>query len=176
MRRRPAAVWARREAPRDVGIRPPQTVVRREVRKGVEPKSEVRIVFSGPFENTEANRLLVSTMAATLSGNLHRTLREDEGGTYGVSVEPVFGFRPVQEYRVSIAFGCDPARADALVADTWRVIAAFKETGPSPGQLADGRLIGRAGGAGQALRVARSEVAPATPAWWRDAREGPRPR
>lgn len=36
-------------------------------------------------------------------------------------------------------------------------------------QLADGRLIGRAGGAGQALRVARSEVAPATPAWWRDA-------
>ena len=130
----------RREAPRDVGIRPPQTVVRREVRKGVEPKSEVRIVFSGPFENTEANRLLVSTMAATLSGNLHRTLREDEGGTYGVSVEPVFGFRPVPEYRVSIAFGCDPARVDALVADAWRVIAAFKESGPSRGQLADGRL------------------------------------
>ncbi len=130
----------RKETPRDVGIRSPATVVRREVRKGLEPKSQVRLVFSGPFENTEANRLLVSTMAATLSGNLHRTLREDEGGTYGVSVEPTFGFHPVQEYRVSIEFGCDPARVDALVADTWRVISQFKDSGPSSGQLADGRL------------------------------------
>lgn len=130
----------RHESPRDVGIRPPATVIKREVRKGVEPKSQVRLVFSGPFENTEANRLLINTMGATLSGNLHRTLREDEGGTYGVSVQPTFGFQPVQEYRISIEFGCDPARADALVADTWRVISAFKDSGPSRGQIADGRL------------------------------------
>ena len=129
----------RREAAKDVGIRAPATVVKREVRKGVEPKSQVSIVFSGEFENTEANRLLVSTMAATLSGNLHRTLREDLGGTYGVSVEPTFGFRPLQEYRVAISFGCDPARVDELVADTWRVIAEFKATGPSSGQISDGR-------------------------------------
>lgn len=133
----------RREAPRDVGIRTPPTIVRREVRKGVEPKSQANIVFSGEFENTEANRLLISTMAATLSGNLHRTLREDEGGTYGVSVEPTFGFRPLQEYRIAISFGCDPARVDALVADAWRVIAEFKEAGPSSSQIADGRLAAR---------------------------------
>jgi len=130
----------RREAARDVGIRPPATVVRREVTKGLEPKSQVRVVFSGPFENTEANRLLIGTMTATLSGNLHRTLREDEGGTYGVSVAPTFGFQPLQEYRVSIEFGCDPARVDGLVADMWRVISEFKNTGPSRGQIADGRL------------------------------------
>jgi len=129
----------RREAAKDVGIRAPATVVKREVRKGVEPKSQVSIVFSGEFENTEANRLLVSTMAATLSGNLHGALREDRGGTYGVSVEPTFGFRPLQEYRVAISFGCDPARVDELVADTWRVIAEFKATGPSSGQISDGR-------------------------------------
>ncbi len=121
----------RKEAAKDVGIRPPAMVVKREVRKGVEPKSEVSIVFSGEFENTEANRLLVSTMAATLSGNLHGTLREDLGGTYGVSVEPTFGFRPLQEYRVTINFGCDPARVDELVSDTWKVIADFKANGPS---------------------------------------------
>ena len=130
----------RRETPRDVGIRTPATIVRREVRKGVEPKSQASIVFSGEFESTEANRLLISTMAASLSGNLHRTLREDEGGTYGVSVEPTFGFRPIQEYRVAISFGCDPARVDALVAEAWRVIAEFKDAGPSRSQMADGRL------------------------------------
>ena len=133
----------RRETSRDVGIRTPPTVVRREVRKGVEPKSQASIVFSGEFENTEENRLLINTMAATLSGNLHRTLREDEGGTYGVSVEPSFGFRPIQEYRIAIAFGCDPARVDALVADAWRVIAEFKEAGPTSSQIADGRLAAR---------------------------------
>lgn len=36
-------------------------------------------------------------------------------------------------------------------------------------RLADGRLIGRAGGAAQAMRVARSEITPDTPEWWRDA-------
>lgn len=35
--------------------------------------------------------------------------------------------------------------------------------------LPDGRLVGRAGGAGQALRVVRAEVEPETPAWWRQA-------
>ena len=128
------------EAAKDVGIRTPTTVVRREVRKGVEPKSQVSIVFTGAFENTEANRLLVSTMAATLSGNLHRTLREDLGGTYGVSVEPAFGFHPRQEYRVSISFGCDPARVEALVDAAWQVITEFKAGGPGRGQLADAKL------------------------------------
>ncbi len=128
------------EAARDVGIRAPSTVVRRDVRKGVEPKSQVSLVFSGAFENTPANRLLVSTMAATLSGNLHRTLREDLGGTYGVSVEPAFGHEPRQEYRVSISFGCDPARVETLVAAAWQVITEFKATGPGRGQLADARL------------------------------------
>ncbi len=75
-----------------------------------------------------------------MSGNLHGTLREDLGGTYGVSVEPTFGFRPIQEYRVAISFGCDPARVDELVADTWKVIADFKANGPSSGQINDGRV------------------------------------
>ncbi len=35
--------------------------------------------------------------------------------------------------------------------------------------LSGGRLVGRAGGAAQSLRVARSDVEPETPAWWREA-------
>jgi hypothetical protein len=36
-------------------------------------------------------------MADTLGGNLQRTLREDLGGTYGVSVVPSFTKRPTEE-------------------------------------------------------------------------------
>jgi zinc protease len=42
----------RKETWRDRGIVPPKGVVTREVRRGIEPKSETRIVFTGPFEYT----------------------------------------------------------------------------------------------------------------------------
>ena len=69
----------RKEAARDVGIQPPAGVVEKHVTKGIDPKSQVSIVFTGPFQDNERNRQLVSTMAALLSGDLNRTLREDLG-------------------------------------------------------------------------------------------------
>ena len=75
----------RNESAKDVGIRPPAGIVEREVRKGIEPKSQVSIVFSGTFQNDEMHRVTLRAMAEMLSGNLHRTLREELGGTYGVS-------------------------------------------------------------------------------------------
>jgi zinc protease len=83
--------------------------------------------------------VIASAMADTLGGNLQRTLREDLGGTYGVSVEPSYQKRPTQEYRFTINFSCDPARTDALVAAAFRVIDQFKASGPSPSQAADAR-------------------------------------
>ena len=129
----------RKEAARDLGIRPPAGVVEREVRKGIEPKSQVSIVFSGAFENDEMSRLTMRVMGEMLSGNLHRTLREDLGGTYGVSVEPRFAQRPTETYRITISFACDPARTESLTRTAFRLIDEFRETGPTDAQVADGR-------------------------------------
>jgi len=129
----------RMEMVKDVGMHPPSDVVDRQVRSGIEPRSQVSIVFSGPFQNDEAHRVIASAMADTLGGNLQRTLREDLGGTYGVGVEPQFQKRPAQEYRFAINFSCDPARTDALVAAAFRVIDVFKALGPSQSQVADAR-------------------------------------
>src|SRR5207237_5852527 len=38
----------RGEMPRDVGIRPPAGVVEKRVSKGVDPRSQVSVVFTGP--------------------------------------------------------------------------------------------------------------------------------
>jgi zinc protease len=70
-----------------------------------------------------------------LGGNLHRTLREDMGGTYGVNVEPQFSKFPTAEYQISIGFSCDPARAADLTAAAWKVIRDFIQRGPSSDQL-----------------------------------------
>jgi zinc protease len=129
----------RRETAKDVGLHPPTGVVEQQVKRGIEPKSQVSIVFSGPFQNDEMHRVTLSAMAETLSGNLHSTLREDLGGTYGVNVEPSFTKRPTEEYRVTVDFGCDPARTNDLIKAAFDVIERFKSTGPSPGQVADTR-------------------------------------
>ena len=76
-------------------------------------------------------------MANTLGGNLQRVLREDLGGTYGVSVVPEFTKRPIEEYRITITFACDPARTQDLVKTLFEVIDDFKTTGPGAGQVAD---------------------------------------
>jgi zinc protease len=129
----------RNESAKDLGIQPPAGVVEKRVTKGIEPKSQVSIVFTGSFENDEVHRLTVRAMGEMLSGNLHRTLREDLGGTYGVSVEPRFTKRPKEEYRITVSFACDPARAESLIKTTFDVIADFKANGPGDGQVADVR-------------------------------------
>ena len=128
------------ERARDVGIQPPAGIVERQVRKGLDPRSQVSVVFSGPFQNNQQNRVLLRAMAETLEGNLQRTLREDLGGTYGVSVSPDFQQSPRPMYRITIAFACDPARLDALVSALFRDVEEFRRRGPSVGQIADQRL------------------------------------
>ena len=127
----------RKETGRDVGIRPPSTVVDKEIKRGSTPRSQVGVIFSGPFQNNEKNRVMVRTMANTLAGNLQRVLREDLGGTYGVSVMPEFTKKPAEEYRVTISFACDPTRTQDLVKALFVVVDDFKTNGPSTGQIAD---------------------------------------
>jgi zinc protease len=96
-------------------------------------------VFSGPFQNDEIHRVVANAMAETLAGNLQRTLREELGGTYGVSVQPSFTKRPTEEYRFTVSFACDPARTESLVTAAFQVIERFKTYGPSAGQVTDTR-------------------------------------
>jgi len=127
----------RKEAGKDVGIRPPSGVVDKVVTKGTTEKSEVGVIFSGSFQNNLKNRIVLRAMANTLAGNLQRVLREDLGGTYGVSVDPEFTKRPTEEYRINITFACDPARTQDLVKALFSVVEDFKTNGPSAGQAAD---------------------------------------
>ena len=129
----------RNEKVKDVGLHPPAGVVDKVVRSGIEPRSQVSIIFNGPFQNDEPHRVITSAMAETLAGDLQRTLREDLGGTYGVSVQPNYTKKPSEEYRLTISFACDPARTDTLVTAAFRVIERFRTLGPTASQVADAR-------------------------------------
>jgi zinc protease len=125
----PAA--GRREQWRDVGIRPPTGVVKKVVRKGVEPKGQVRLVFNSPFQESIENRYALQSLGEALQIRLREVLREDLGGVYGVSVGSAPRVIPDTGAQVSVGFGADPARLDELVDSTFAVIRAFQESGPA---------------------------------------------
>jgi zinc protease len=121
----------RKEAWKDVGMRRARGVVERRVRKGIEPKSQTRLVFSGPFVYDQAHRVTIRAMAMVLEGTLREALREDLGGTYGVGVSAGYAKIPTPEYTLSISFGSDPDRADALVKVALARIEDLKTKGPN---------------------------------------------
>lgn len=119
----------REETWRDVGMRPPTGIVRKTVRKGIEPKSQVRITMTGPFEWTRPNRQAVVALTEVMRLKFREVLREDLGGTYGVSISGSSFDRPHAGYSISIGFGCDPERVDELIATTFSEIDKLRADG-----------------------------------------------
>lgn len=121
---------------RDLGITPPSGVVKKTVEKGIAPKSEVAILFSGPFEYDDAHRVALRTVTLLLQSRLLDTIRGELGGTYSITATPVTQKFPRPQYRVQINWTCDPARTATLVQRVFEEIAYVKATRLSPAQVA----------------------------------------
>jgi zinc protease len=125
----------RHELWRDVGVIPPEGLVQRRIQKGLEPKSQVRLLFTGPFEYSTVNRYELQSMINALRILLRENLREEKGGTYGVSVRASTVQYPRQEYQISISFGCAPERVEELTGATLSVIDSLQRFGTTTGNL-----------------------------------------
>ena len=127
----------RKETWKDVGARPPSGVIEKTVEKGIEPKSQTAIVYSGPFQYDPVHRITMSSMAAILQRRLLDSIREELGGTYSITVDPGTSRIPRPEYEISIEFGSDPQRVDGLVKRVFEEIEKLKAEGPNEKELAD---------------------------------------
>lgn len=127
----------RQETWKDVGARLPKGVIEKKVEKGIEPKSQTAIVFSGPFEYDPAHRIAIRAMAQILQTRLLETIREELGGTYSITVNQNAQKIPNPEYQVVIQFGADPQRAEGLIQRVFEEIEKFKSSGPAEKQTND---------------------------------------
>ncbi|HUQ87104.1 MAG TPA: insulinase family protein [Vicinamibacterales bacterium] len=116
---------------KDMGVRFPAAVVKEEVKKGREPASQTLLsFFADPgFDEFEMHRARAA--AAVLNIRLREILREELGGTYGVSVgftnsPPLKGYGAMQ-----IQFGSSPDNLDKLVSASLKEIERLKAEGPS---------------------------------------------
>jgi zinc protease len=129
----------RKDTWKDVGMRRPAGVVEKTVTKGMEPQSRVGIVFSGPFQYDQAHRVAIRALGSVLEARLRDIVREELGGTYGISASPSYVKVPVSRYDFSIAFGCSPQRTDELVKAVFKDIEALQANGPTEKQVSDAR-------------------------------------
>ena len=121
----------RASAFKDMGIRFPAAVVKEEVRKGKEPASQTVLSFFADPGQNELDMHQARAAAQVLGIRLRDILREELGGTYGVSV----GFDntlPLKGYgTMAIQFGSSPDNVDKLVKASMAEIERLKAEGPS---------------------------------------------
>lgn len=119
------------DGPVDLDIDPPDGRIEKTVRAGVEPQSQTRIAFTGPFEYTAQNRVGMRAMAQALELRLRERMREDLGGTYSVGVRGGYEQIPEERYTVTVQFGSDPLRAEELRGVVFEELRKLQAEGPS---------------------------------------------
>ena len=114
---------------KDVGIEYPDGVIQKKVIKGIEPKSQTTIVFHGAFKYTRKNAHVLRSMIDAMRIKFREKLREELGGTYGVSVSQSAERVPDEEYSITVSFGSDPGRVDELTDVLFKEIEDVKISG-----------------------------------------------
>jgi zinc protease len=114
-------------------------VIEKRVDKGIEPQSRAAMFFTGAFEHTQQQRIAIRALGEVLQARLHEALREDLGGTYGVTVGASYAQIPVPEYSVSINFSCAPDRTNELLKAAMTQVESLKATGPTEKEINDTR-------------------------------------
>ena len=94
------------------------------------PKASVFNVFSGEIERTQKNRVLMSIFDQVLDIVYTEKVREDEGGTYGVSSRGSIARYPENQTILQIMYDTDPAKMEHLNAIVHKELKEIAENGP----------------------------------------------
>jgi len=114
----------------DLDIHPPSGIISKNVYKGSEPKSTVKLVYSGIMHYSQENRIKLDAMRECLEIRLLERLREDESGVYSPSVSINTSKYPEGRYIFVIQFGCAPQNVDKLIASANDEVAKLRNNGP----------------------------------------------
>ncbi|MGV8963326.1 MAG: M16 family metallopeptidase [Candidatus Saccharimonadaceae bacterium] len=99
--------------------------------KGMQnPKASVFNVFSGQMDRTLKNRLIMDMFDQILDIVYTEKVREDEGGSYGVSSRGSIARYPENQTTLQIVYDTDPAKMEHLNAIIQKELKDLAVTGP----------------------------------------------
>jgi zinc protease len=120
---------------KDVGLRPVKGVVKKEVRKGTEQKSFVRIFWNGEAPYSEDEQLKVQALGEVMNIKLLENLREELSGIYGGGMSGSLKKYPYNGFSITLAFPCGPENVDKLITAAMAEIEKVKKSGPTVDDL-----------------------------------------
>jgi len=120
------------ESWKDLGMDQPEGTVRKEIAIPLAvPKATVIMSYSADSKFVPSNYLKMDVLKSILDLVYTEKVREEEGGTYGVSVNASSEKRPKEKTNLLIAFECDPERASELKEIIYRELAEMAKNGPT---------------------------------------------
>jgi len=123
------------ESWKDVGIRPPEGVVEEKVMKGTDPKSMVRISFTGEMAYSKEEAYEVNSLVQALNIKLIEEIREKKSGVYGIGANASVSKYPYEHYTITISFPCAPENVEDLSKAVFDEIQKIKDNGPTQADL-----------------------------------------
>ncbi len=120
---------------RDVGLRAVKGSLTREINKGTEAKSYIRMFWNGESPYSEAEQLKLQAMVEVVNIKLIESLREELSGIYGGGMYGNLNKNPYNYYSLGISLPCGPENVDKLIKATMTEIDKLKTSGPSEEDL-----------------------------------------
>ena len=125
-----------REKYTDHGIRYPQGKVNNYFAKEMETKTASnRIVYSGKMKATLANRLNMAIIGDILGTRYLESIREKEGGSYGVGCAGYVMEDPIAQAVLLMQFDTDPEKQQKLMSIIHKEVMEIVENGPRADDL-----------------------------------------
>jgi zinc protease len=109
----------------------PKGLVTVDIPKNSEPQSSVAMVWKGDFKWNDKDRLGFSVLMNILAIKCRESMREDQGGVYGVSVSGSASKFPESKYTIQSTFGCNPENIGKLTATVIDEMEKIKKDGPA---------------------------------------------
>jgi zinc protease len=100
---------------KDMGIKLPVGNINKVFQKGLAPKANVRIIYSGKFNYSEKEAYNLKALVDILRMRITKDLREEKGGIYSPGVFQSIKRLPDGEYQINIDFDCAAADVEILV-------------------------------------------------------------
>lgn len=121
----------RKETWRDVTPGFPKGLVNIEVPKNSEPQSSVAMIWKGDFKWNYKDHLGFTMLMNILAIRCRESMREDQGGVYGVSINGSTSKFPKSRYTIQSTWGCNPENIVKLSQTVLDEMGKIKKEGPA---------------------------------------------
>lgn len=116
---------------KDQGSRKPKGIVKNYFEKDLKvDKASNYVLYSGAMDFTLENRIAMGMIADILRMRYTESLREQEGGTYGVSTRGGVSSKPIQEATLQMSFDTDPKLQEKMIALIHSEVDSICKNGP----------------------------------------------